>query len=90
MYDLAAEHLETALHQASRHKAAVPGLVVDNSAKRNLTECQGRLSALEQVLLHLVANFENIFGLNVGKFWSVSDRNGYVNLHFALKIYSII
>ena len=51
MYDLAAEHLETALHQASRHKAAVPGLVVDNSAKRNLTECQGRLSALEQVLL---------------------------------------
>jgi len=55
MYDLAAEHLETALHQASRHKAAVPGLVVDNSAKRNLTECQGRLSALEQVLDELLS-----------------------------------
>jgi hypothetical protein len=55
MYELAAKHLESALHEASRHKAAVPGVVVDNSAKKNLTECQGRLTALEQVLAELLS-----------------------------------
>lgn len=55
MYDLAAEHLESALHEASRHKAAVPGVVVDNSAKKNLTECQGRLTQLEQLLDELLS-----------------------------------
>jgi hypothetical protein len=55
MYDLAADHLEAALHEASRHKVAVPGVVQDNSAKRNLTECHGRLSELETVLDELLS-----------------------------------
>merc|ERR1719440_1058412 len=55
MYELAAKHLESAPHEASRHKAAVPGVVVDNSAKKNLTECQGRLTELERVLDQLLS-----------------------------------
>jgi hypothetical protein len=55
MYDLAAEHLENALHEASRHKAAVPGVIVDNSAKKNLTECHEGLSELEHVVDELLS-----------------------------------
>jgi hypothetical protein len=69
MYDLAAQHLETALHEASKHKAAVPGVVVDNSAKKNLTECHGRLTELEQVLDELLSP--------TGDFAVVAIQNGH-------------
>merc|ERR1719389_703193 len=72
MYDLAAEHLESALHEASRHKAAVPGVVVDNSAKKNLTECHGRLTQLEQLLDELLSQ--------TGDFAVVAVQHGHRGL----------